>query len=261
MMSSGDPGRGHPTNRPGQYWWFAFQALQSELKAKGPSLHRSRDGGPAELVAGILGSLGYRPGPILFNYPDRDSADADLDELLDSSQVLLLTTRPPLDPSTRKPIDRSGSALEQRVFACLRTFLAYCSRSTIELSDNVERLLGDDKKYLARADFSMYVGAPAVDDGVDLSNRSFGYMISAAAVWPNGPRLLAIFSAGGTETLAWGYILVTKYRDILERALGSDRDIIAIGEFTLPYRDLDRRGSLGFLEQQESVLTVCELSS
>ncbi len=243
-----------------EYIWFAFQALQSELKSKGPSLQKSRDGGAAELIAGILGALGFSPGPIILNYPGHDVEDSAPD-LFDSRQMLLVTTRPPLDPFDRKPIDCSGSPLERRVFQSFRTFLAWCSRSTIELTNRVEQALGKDKKHLARTDFSVYLGASAVDVPFEMKqpSRSLGYMISAAAAWPKGPRLLGVFSAGGTETLSWAYILVTKHRELLRRAVESDRDMVAIGEFALPDRNLDRHGSLRFLDRVQSTVTVCQL--
>jgi len=259
MANVVDPQYGDPSNR-GECLFFAFQALRSELKAKSPSLHRSRDGGPAELIACVLGSLGYFPGPIIFNYPGHDFKDSD-PKWLDSRQILLVTTRPPLDPSGRKPIDCSGSPLERKVFESFGTFLACCSRSTIELTNRVEQALGKDKKYLSRADFSVYLEGSSVEvtSEAQQPRRSVGYMISAAAAWPEGPRLLGVFSAAGTDTLSWGYIMATKHRELIKRAVDSDRDTVAIGEFTLPDHNLDRRGSLRFLDEVQSVVTVCEL--
>jgi len=242
-----------------EYSWFAFHDLESRRKAKNPWLHMSRDGGPAELIACILGSLGYSPGPTIFNYPGHDFEESD-PCLLDSRQLLLVTTRPPLDPH-RKRIDCSGSPLERRVFDSFRTFFACCSRDTIEVTERVEQALSTDKKYLARTDFDVYLHGSRADVPSEMgqSSQSVGYMISAVAAWPSGPRLLAGFSAAGTESLAWGYILATKYRELLKRAVDSDRDMIAMGEFTLPDGNLDRRGSLRFLDRVESAVTVCEL--
>jgi len=242
------------------YSWLAFHDLESRRKAKNPWLHMTRDGGPAQLIGCVLGSAGYSPGPIIFNYPGHDFGESD-PSLFDRRELLLVTTRPPLDPYPRKRIDCSNSPLERKIFCSFRRFFAYCSRDTVELTCSVEQALSPNKKYLARIDFDVFLSGSRADDPsqTDQRGQSLGYMVSTVAAWPDGPRLLAAFSTAGTESLAWGYILTTKHRELLERAMNSDRDMIAIGEFTLPNAHLDRRGSLRFLDEVDSVVTVCEL--
>jgi hypothetical protein len=55
-----------------------------------------------------------------------------------------------------------------------------------------------------------------------------------------GPRLLAVFGAGGTETLVWAYLLATKEFELLKRAATSDKEMVVIGQFAVPHTDVNR---------------------
>src|SRR5258708_39365838 len=124
-----------------------------------------------------------------------------------------MTTRPPLDidpprrrrpkPNEkiidRKPIDCSGTRLERLIFDCCRKYLAYCSRSTIELTEGIgDALKRCGKADLAYSQFSVFLGGsslaaseaePGNTANATDGQETVGYLI-AAPVWVGGPSLL-----------------------------------------------------------------------
>jgi hypothetical protein len=146
---------------PGRVLWFAFRAPKTELRTKRFWPHKMRDGGAFGMVSNVLGSLAYEPGPILFNFPGQ-KAESDVD-WIGPADLILLTTRPPLNDREerhKKPVDPSGTALESRLFSCLKQFLVYCSRSRIEVCQAAEaRLREVGKAEWACADFRVNADA------------------------------------------------------------------------------------------------------
>jgi hypothetical protein len=270
-MSSGIEGR---FGRGGRVSLFKFRASKFELKAKGPALQKSRDGDAGALISTVLGWAGYSPGPVIFNYPDREDQGA---KFPGPDTILLLTTRPPLDIDPprrrhrkpdekivdRKPIDRSGTRLEERVLDCCRRYLAYSSRSTIELTEGIaDALKRSGKADLAYAQFSVFLGGSSLPASEAEPNRipnpaTIGYLIAAPA-WEGGPRLLAAFGAGGTETLIWAYLLATKEFDLMNRAAGCECEMVVLGQFAFPGRDVNRVPDLSFADGITPALTICE---
>lgn len=146
----------------------------------------------------------------------------------------MITTRPPLGEDLhKKTIDTSGSEAENRLFAQLHSFFKRCSRSKVEVSETVRKLLKQRKKEKwACAEFEVYAGASLKNaPPQNLGYPTLGYLLSVPAIWKGGPRLLALFGLGGTETLVWAYLLSTKYRTFLERVLSSRKKELLTGQF------------------------------
>jgi hypothetical protein len=162
--------------------------------------------------------------------------------VLRSRDILLVTTRPPLDDDpeyAKKTIDRSSSALERNVFAGLRRILQNCARDHVKLTDDARQALrarggvpyGDAA--FESYEGARWKGASASDRRTD-TEQTLGYLLAVPEIWPRGPKALAVFALGGTETLIWAYLLATRHRDVLKKSIDSRRLNFAIGDFTWP---------------------------
>lgn len=240
--------------------WLAYRAPQSELRTKRFWLHKMRDAGSFGMASNVLGSLGYVPGPILFNFPGQP-AEANF-EWIGPDDLILITTRPPLNDKEekhKKPVDRSGTALEERVFRSLRGFLSYCSRSKIEVCQAAEtRLCAAGRAEWASADFRVNADASVITGDQPISAcRTLGYLIASTQTWPGGPRILALFSVGGTESLVWSYLLCTRHRELLRGMVESQADGFLVGEFTFKLEVGSVPESLQFADNCSMELVRC----
>jgi hypothetical protein len=157
-----------------------------------------------------------------------------LPDWLRRSDLIVMTTRPPLNPGDdgKKRIDISGSDLEAKIFAGLRTVLAHCSRKHVEVSDPVKDRLGRKRKKWMAVDFEVNAGG-----GVKYASSrggcytTLGYVVFFPALWKGGPKFIAIWGAGGTETYIFCYLLSTKLKSAFKRVLASRRTFIMMCEF------------------------------
>lgn len=177
------------------------------------------------------------------NYPaDDPTASLSIDtSFLTSSDLLVVTTRPPLDDEVggaKKRVLRSHTSLENQVVATLRAYFEVCSRDNVKLSRNLSEMLseafanrahiiyrqnrGAAYKYLRRSEEDAWQepGNPP---------RTALYLVHTPPIWPNGPQCLVVFGMGGPETLVWTYLLRIKYWRALQ--LGSPRFVM--GEMTV----------------------------
>jgi hypothetical protein len=250
-----------------RYFWLSYHAASRETRhAAMPSpynfdLHHVRDGAPFAEIAATLGN-DYEYGGLLLNLPRRRSP-----EHLDfrATDLLVLPTRPPMDDrrqGDKRTIPTSGSWLEQLVFRGLPRFFKVCSRSHIILSSRVARLLPNTAADHGEIVFRQSTGAwceryRAIRNGQWVEPASqrttAGYLAYLPRVWPNGPRLLAVFGLGGLETLVWAHLLRYHNKSTVQAILASNNEQLLIGEFTIP-RNVPSPVSLRFAQDASATV-------
>lgn len=216
-------------------YFHRFSYFTAQKRDRDLLLHQLRDGDAALELSDVLFSEGYRYGGLILNYPtegklDRRALD---DTFLKPRDLVLLTTRPPLDDTVdqpRKRLDRSYTTLEEKIFAALRQYFQHCSRSQVIISEGVARQLpGTFNK--RNIQFKQNL-SPVYDacDGRKYSGRpplTAVYLVSIPEAWTGGPGLLCVFGMGGKETLGWTHLLRTRYNGLVPRLLKSGGMIMA----------------------------------
>ena len=217
-----------PSQRDTYEWQIGTRPMESQL-------HKVRDGLASGLLVSFLYEEGYKYGGPILNLPE-SVADAlksiggidHRDDPASASDLLLLATRPPLrdfedgEPYTKRYILRSQTALEANVFQELQMhFFTECSREHVNLNPGVELPQGhnDLRSISFKESGGAHVAKASAHCGLD---ETVAYMLSTGPVRPNGPRLLAAFGIGGTETLLLAYLIRTDpefgriFRDLLK---------------------------------------------
>jgi hypothetical protein len=232
---------------PGRLHWFAFYAPKEELRGKRPQLHKTRDGAAfAQLAGALCGHCGFKVGDIILNHPE--AANRDFDYPFEKGDLLLVTTRPPLDDSEEgdaRRVEKSGTALEGKIFGVFRKYFKTCSRSRIELSDGIARRmteLGLPWRERANVAFRMNAGAgySGCADTVGQwtphprADLTAAYLIYCTDTWAEGPALLGAFAMGGTETMMWGATLARRYSSVLQELTSTGRNTFIMVEFGTP---------------------------
>jgi len=223
-----------------------FCYLSSDDRRRFP--HQIRDGDAALELFESLRLLKFEHGGILINWPFTDGIiDTSMTDFVSlnmgESDVLLLTTRPPLDDrEEKKPLRPSGTELERKIFAVLREkCFAECSRSTVAVHPHIRthflanyknrsevkyyatRLKSrgevEDEELIGDASYKELCGRDGtVLSETDMKRRSAGYVVHL----PLGrgmPRLLAVFGLSGTMTFLWSYVLSKTYNHLLDWVL------------------------------------------
>jgi hypothetical protein len=196
-------------------------------------IHKVRDGLASGLLISALLEGGYEYGGPILNLPETVAEELDLlgkirhvDASASNLDLLLLTTRPPLDDSeagennVKRPILCSRNNAEMAVFERLRTFFMECSRGRVILQPKIH--LPPDAEHFRNLWFKQSGGALIKQPSHPcLVNRTAAYMLSTPPMRPDGPRLVAAFGMGGTETLLLAYLIRTHqefsraFRDLL----------------------------------------------
>jgi hypothetical protein len=189
-----------------------------------------RDGEGGLFMREAVAAHGYAyAGPII-NYP---SSGPDLipfdDGRLRETDVILLTTRPPMDDRNvgdKKGIRRGYTTLEEKLLeGALRRYFARCARSEVLLTDEIARISPE----IARRQSCMFrqnggamyysYGSPTTGEWrhfkKDPQPLTAAFLVYEEHAWPGGPALLAAFGMGGTETLVWSYFLATRLSHLL----------------------------------------------
>jgi len=230
-----------PSHRGTYQWQIGTRPMESQL-------HKIRDGLASGLLISFLHRLGYEYGGPVLNLPDSIAEELkctgkirDTNDPAGSSDLLLLTTRPPLkdfedgQPYTKRYILRSHTAVEKTVFDELQAFFSECSRDYVNLRPEV--LLPPGFEDLRGVAFEQSRGAPAKTSAHCALDETVAYMLSTRPVRPDGPRLVAAFGIGGTETLLLAYLIRTHpefslaFRELLE----STERRIALAIFKVPH--------------------------
>lgn len=165
-----------------------------------------------------LSGLDYGGVFLNWTYPHltADNSLAEFAELkLGEQDVLLLTTRPPMDDEYGEmhPLVKTNSELETEIFKVLRKMcFKTCKRTRISLCDHLREALqpGFEKRFSARF-YSTGMDAPYMErDPVTKrslrSDKSAGYLVHVP-LGQGRPHLLAIFGMSGSMSLLWAYRL------------------------------------------------------
>jgi hypothetical protein len=209
---------------------FRFAYLAPSHKDRQRYPFTLRDGDAALYLADVLlRDHGYRYASPIMNYPATPDQPAPSDDVvLGRTDLVLLTTRPPMDDrilGDKKGIPRSYTALEEKLFSGpLRERFARCARSEILLTDQTANI---SPAIAARqaSTFRQNGGAMYHDYGSPRTGTwqrfkqaaplTAAFLLYEEEAWPGGPALLAAFGMGGTETLVWCYHLASRFRSLL----------------------------------------------
>jgi len=205
--------------------FFRFSYYVPRPKNRPLRPHQLRDGDAFAQLSDVLYSKGYRYGGLLLNYPATDTSKTrKIDtSFFESSDILVLTTRPPLNLEEidgRSPILRSHTSLEVKIFKVLKRHFKLCLRSWVKLSKSLARKLPEEFANRADIQFTHYSGASYSSlksyDTVYREYRKYPnltslYYIFTGEIWQNGPRVLCAFGVGGTDSLIWSHLLRTKF--------------------------------------------------
>ena len=193
-----------------------------------------RDVAAAMELQSALVERGFMPGESILNPLPYKAAERE--ELLQvdmesvgSEDLILLTTRPPIDDvrqGDRKQVRRGFTDLEHCVFTACRPFIAKSSRSHIILEDAMSRHLQQGFGGLAEMVFSQkHEGARFQrlnsHDGKGWQRQpgppaTAAFLLHVGSLWDGGPGLLCAFGMDGIATLGWAYLLRHRLPDKLE---------------------------------------------
>jgi len=201
-----------------------------------PKLHARRD-----LCAGIelehaLFELGFRHGEQILHQPPRGAQEPPPGELfhvdlsfVDSSDLLLQFTRPPLDDieqgSLRKiPLARTD--LERDLFELWRHYLSICARNHVVLHPDFHALVRPGFEECREMTFKQKGWGGPYDERnarmgqgwrkVRGKRRTAVFLLRVEHAWEGGPGYLGAFGVDGCGTTVWSYRLARDLRPLLE---------------------------------------------
>jgi hypothetical protein len=217
--------------RPRRVFRFAY-FVNGGRHGRDLLLHQLRDADAALYLMQALHACGFVYGDPVLNYPcARPPAAGPIpvdDSWLGPGDLLLLTTRPPLDDAddaVKSRVHRSHTSLEARIFAALRRHLSRCSRSQVIVADEHVRANPAFAR-LRNIEYKQRRGAPVhriLPEGAarwhgpfgDDEAFSLGYLIYEEHAWPGGPALLAVFGMSGTETLVLNRFVANQHPELI----------------------------------------------
>jgi len=216
---------------------FCYLSNESHGRERYP--HMLRDESAVVELMPALGFLGFEYGGIFINWPIclpdgtpiEDTSVSDFDAInLGESDLLLLTTRPPINdkPLSRKPLRKSGSALERQLFDALKKqYFEHCSRDEISLHESIGQTLKDEYQNRSTIGYEVkgqHAGYMDVSGGERkqkyepwTQDMTSGFIIHDRLGNKRRP-FLVIFGMSGTMTLLLAHYL-GKNPDILDQAL------------------------------------------
>ena len=204
---------------------FRLAYHTSQSKNVRSRIHQLRDGDAFSELAAALYSRNYSYGGLFLNLPpDEPERVSSVDvSFLTSLDLLVLNTRPPvhdIEEEVNRPVPESHTDLEERIFQAVQRYFEKCSRSHILLAKPIAKQLPSQFRNRANIMFRQNL------NGSYLKHRAYGerlwqkpavegltafYLIQVPHLWEGGPGLLAAFGMAGTETLAWNYLLRTRF--------------------------------------------------
>lgn len=206
-----------------------------------------RDGATFSEISVILQNEGFTYGSTIFNWPlqeNRKPGKSIDTSFLKSNDLIVLTTRPPLDDANaqnKKQIKKSDTQLERDIFENLRQFLKVCDREHVILTkqwaDKLSPKFSDRAEIIFKQNGGADIlGSKAYHDTRMLKkgkskNKTMFYIINIPQLWDNGPGLFCSFGMRGQEALIGSYLLRTQYWDALNFSFDNPR--MAMLEITL----------------------------
>lgn len=230
--------------------WFRFSYYAAAIADRPLLPHQLRDGDAALFLAERLAELGFNYAGVILNHPHFGPPPAEaiqnsieVEQLkLGPHDLLLLSTRPPIDDwddGVPRPVQASCTVLERRIFTKLKEHLQHCSRQEVKVADRraqewfevseKHHVLFDQNRRGAELGASIKKSKPFDHRRWEIpqagAEQTLAYMIYEPHAWENGPGILNVFGLGGTETLAWAYLLST--RPNLRRLIGTESFVMA----------------------------------
>lgn len=211
-----------------RFYWFSYYIARKG--GRDLRLHQLRDGAAFAELAMVLAAQRYKYDGLVLNYPSKTPVEIDF-SFLNSNDVLVLTTRPPLDDEEAeesKRVEMSHTTLEGRIFEALRYYFRVCTRSQIALSESMAKCL--PAKYANRAVIEFRRHGLATTSSAAITgysrtglhwtkpaepNLTAVYTVYTPPMWPRGPKLIVSFGMAGTEGLVWAYLLRTQFPELL----------------------------------------------
>ena len=188
------------------------------------------------------GALLNVPSAIRSSSTVRDSPLAEL-----SDTVIWISTRLPLHEKSkdtnagtgRRVIDISESELEKRVLAGFEPYFETCSRTRIALSTAIA--LDTYARPYRICNFNEFKGGLLTKHGSAESRlraphadrSTIGYLVALPPQEGLG-RLIAAFGPGGTETLLFGLLLATEFRERIKEILRHPKPRLFLARFFVP---------------------------
>ena len=230
-------------------YYLAPRELRDSERPFETELHKIRDGLASEQLLFSLFKAGYSYGGSIINVPERVllaplPPKCDSQPPINGNDVILLTTRPPIHgrvknngaeyERNRRPLERSGELVENRVFKSLESVLAWCTRDVIDLADREPYL--SIQPVWRSIQFTMNHGGGLIGKGDPQGDRlTVGYLISIPPT-EDFPRIVAAFGPGGTETMVFCWLLRTELQQYFSRAVAGNQQYLVMATFRAPIK-------------------------
>ena len=194
-----------------------------------PDVFKIRDGAAFSELTAPLKGLGYEYGHLIFNPPcnhrKRSEMGEDAFRFLKMEDLIVLTTRPPLDDlrhGDKKLVQRSGTHLEEQILAECRKFFAICARTHVQLTRTVGATFNQADLVFhsyKSARLKYFKGLEEFRPKMVVKNLDIavGFFLRVKTIPEYGCGLLASFGMGGRETLIWNRIIRTRFPDWVNR--------------------------------------------
>jgi len=241
----------------GRFFPWLYYAKEKDLGKRWfpTQIHKIRDGLAVFEVAPLFNECGYVYGGSILNIPESiknflGTKVREVSVALSAADVVFIPTRPPLDDGkeakrqskSRKPIQKSGTALEIAIEEKLRSAFKTCRRDEIVLNDalvlkTAASPVGEEYRAIKFQQYNGGVVEQFVGENRRFpkdSNLAVGYLVSISGVSSFGFQVVASFSAGGTETLWFNFLLRTVHRKQFHEALNKQGVHIWMLPFLVP---------------------------
>jgi len=253
---------------PKRFFWFTYHAASRETHEREDdkrrdawrSIHQVRDAAAFAEISSVLSEAGVAYGGLLFNMPRGLFKDTEPDPAFTAGDLLLLTTRPPIEEPGKSRADRhqarqlgrgrnirrSTSALERDVHGALRRLFMECARANVYLKKEVRDALTEKERHWGTVGFRVNKSAryhegwardefgdgPAMKEAL---GKTAGYVACLPADGALPFSVLSVFGLDGYSTLGLAHALRTSKphrRDLLEM-IRCGRPSLAIAEWTV----------------------------
>jgi hypothetical protein len=245
--------------KTGKIYWFAQFAPGYILRRgqKVPArvddtIHMLRDGATCLHINALIDDM-YKFGDIVLNFPTEEYNTQEPPhfplEKLKSNDLILITTRPPLDDDAldKRRIPHSGSNIEKIILNNMRRGFNHCSRHDVILDASVVNTKQDNEKAYRAVSFHINYDAAIAGNGdyehlVDIpknagtSNTTLGYLmylphVRLADNSREGPGLLSVFGLNGTATFLFARLLYKNYRGLVRKIVAQKQSRLVIIKF------------------------------
>lgn len=195
------------------FYRFSFHTNQREDRI--PLMHQVRDGDAFAELAVLYTKKNLNFSGVFFNYQSREGLKVELSE----NDLVVVTTRPPLNNDGKKNIPLTNGHIESLLLKRIGSYIRFCSRKKIWLSDLAIGKMGNHFQDKGILEFSckeegLYT---IIDDETKkktISKTMFYYF----HLPPDGDipfQICFSFGVSGILTLCWNHILRTRFSEIL----------------------------------------------